>query len=287
MKKVLFIINPVSGVGRQKKVEKHLSKYDDFFVYDIKYTKAPKHAIELSKNASSKYDIVIAVGGDGSVNEVGQGLINTNTALGIIPTGSGNGLARFLKLPLKIPQALDVIKKTNIKKIDTIIANNMFCLNITGIGFDALISHKFAKYGKRGFSSYLKIVISEYQKYKTQNYDIEIDGKKYTKNAFLISFANSSQFGNNAHISPMAIIDDGLIDISFLKKFPYLAMFNIGIRLFAKNIHKSKYNEIIRAKQIEINGVNKLIGHIDGEPVDFGKNLKIKIIPKSLNVIVP
>ncbi|MBE9468270.1 MAG: diacylglycerol kinase family lipid kinase [Bacteroidetes bacterium] len=288
MKRILFIINPVSGVGKQKIVEKRIKKYLDTtkFSYEIKYTKEAKHAIKISTEAANKFDIVVAVGGDGSVNEVCKGLINSNSALAIIPTGSGNGLARYLNIPLKIDKAIELINQTTIKKIDTAEINNEKFVNVAGIGFDAHVSHIFANYGKRGPLPYVKIAAEEFPKYRAQKYKISIDGKSVYRKAFLISFANSSQFGNNAYISPEAKIDDGLIDVCIFKNFPIVESPRLAVMLFDKRLDKSKYMEIVKGREITITHENSIIAHIDGEPVSFGKEINVKIIPQSLNVIV-
>lgn len=288
MKKILFIINPVSGVGKQKLVEKSIKKYLDTtkYTYEIKYTEEAKHAIDISKEAANKFDIIAAVGGDGSVNEVCKGLINTNSALAIIPTGSGNGLARYLNIPLKIDNAIKLINLSKIKKIDTAEINNEKFVNVAGIGFDAHVSHIFANYGKRGPLPYVKIAAEEFPKYRAQKYKITIDGKTFYRKAFLISFANSSQFGNNAYISPDAKIDDGLIDICIFKNFPIVESPRLAVMLFDKRLDKSKFMEIIKGKEITITQENPIIAHIDGEPVSFGNKINVKIKPQSLNVIV-
>ena len=170
-KKICFIVNPISGVGRQKVIEELIDKYLDrtIFEYEISYTKAAKHATELAKEAAKRnVDIVVAVGGDGSVNEVSRGLIGTKTAMAIIPTGSGNGLARYLNISLNLKSAMTIINQCNIKTIDTIQLNNETFANVAGIGFDAHIGWEFAKFGKRGFSSYLKVITREFPKYKAQ-----------------------------------------------------------------------------------------------------------------------
>ncbi|RLD61836.1 MAG: diacylglycerol kinase family lipid kinase [Bacteroidetes bacterium] len=287
MKKIFFIINPVSGVGKQKIVEKNIDKYLDKkkFAYEIKYTEKAKHAIKISSEAAGKFDIVTAVGGDGSVNEVCKGLINSSSALAIIPTGSGNGLARYLNIPLKIDKAIKLINQTYIKKIDTAEINNEKFVNVAGIGFDAHVSHIFANYGKRGPLPYVKIAAEEFPNYRAQKYRILIDDKLIYRKAFLISFANSSQFGNNAYISPEAKIDDGLIDVCIFKNFPIVESPRLAVMLFDKRLDKSKYMEIIKGKEITITHENSIIAHIDGEPVSFGKEIKVKINPQSLNVI--
>ena len=288
MKKILFIINPVSGVGKQKLVEKSIKKYLDTskFTYEVKYTKEAKHAIDISTEAAGKFDIITAVGGDGSVNEVSKGLVNTNSVLAIIPTGSGNGLARYLNIPLKMDKAIQLINLFNIKKIDTAEINNEKFVNVAGIGFDAHVSHIFANYGKRGPLPYVKIAAEEFPKYKAKKYKITIDGKTFYRKAFLISFANSSQFGNNAYISPDAKIDDGLIDVCIFKNFPIVESPRLAVMLFDKRLDKSKYMEIIKGREITIMHENPIIAHIDGEPVSFGNEVNVKIKPQSLNVIV-
>lgn len=287
MKKVLYIINPISGVGKQKIIEKLLKKYSAKHInYSIEYTQYAKHAIKITKQQANKFDAIIIVGGDGSVNEVGQALINTETAFGIIPTGSGNGLARHLKIPLKIKDAITVINNFNITKIDTASINNTFFINVAGIGFDALIAHKFAKYGKRGFISYIKITVKEFKKFKPQNIKLTINNKHINSNIFLLSIANGSQFGNNAYIAPAASINDGLLNVTTLTKFPFISAPRLAYKLFTRKINTLKITETYQAKQIIIEQKGKILAHIDGEPVIFNDKINIEIIPNSLRVII-
>ena len=289
-RRILFVINPVSGTGRQKTAETIITTHIDnqHIEPHIVYTQKAKHAFELSKEAIGVFDAVVAVGGDGTVNEVSRALIDTQTALGIIPVGSGNGLAHYLQIPLTIEKAVKVINDFQLMPIDTININNLKYVNVAGVGFDAFISHKFAGYGKRGILSYLKLIIEEFFRYKAKKYKVRIDGKKYKKRAFLITFANSSEFGNNAHIAPKAKIDDGLIDVCFLKKFPLISAPVLGLRLFNKTMDKSKYSKIIRGKEIQVKRKKKpIVAHIDGEPVTFDKKLNIAVNSLSLHVIVP
>jgi diacylglycerol kinase (ATP) len=288
-KSVCFIVNPISGIGRQKVIEKLIDERlnRSLFDYEIAYTKAAKHAIELSKDAAARnIDIVVAVGGDGSVNETAKGLIGSNTAMAIIPTGSGNGLARHLKIPLNLKKAMEVINQGNVTAIDSIQMNEETFVNVAGIGFDAHIGCEFAKFGKRGFSSYVKVITKEFPSYKAENFELTIDGITLHKNAYLISFANGSQWGNNAYIAPTADVSDGVMDIAILKDFKLLSGIAIGYRLFKKTLHQSSYLEIIKAKEVIIKQ-SKTIAHIDGEPIEIGTDIKIKVNPLSLNVIVP
>lgn len=287
-KKICFIVNPVSGVGRQKIIEKLIEKHLDrtLFDYEIAYTKASKHAIELAQQAvANNCNIVVAVGGDGSVNEIAKGLAGSTTAMAIIPTGSGNGLARHLKIPLDLKKAMAVINGSKETTIDTIQLNDETFVNVAGVGFDAHIGWEFAKFGKRGLSSYVKVIMRELPKYKAQDFELIIDGKSIRQKAFLISFANGSQWGNNAYIAPLADVADGLMDIAVLKNVSFLSGAMIGYKLFRKTLHRSHYLEIIKAKEVIVKQKNT-IAHIDGEPIEAGNTISIKVNPLSLKVIV-
>ncbi len=287
--KILFIINPISGKGKALNIENTIASNIDHnkFDYNYVYTKYGKHAIELSQNAVKEgFSIITAVGGDGTVNEVASSLVHSKVKFAIIPLGSGNGLARFLQIPLNVKKAVNLINKNQYKTIDTIKVNDYYCINMAGIGFDAHISHLFADYGKRGLKSYVKLIIREFFKYNNNDYKLLINNELYNKKAFVISFANSTQFGNNAHIAPLAKIDDGLIDICILQKFSILNALPLAVRLFAKNIHKSKYYELIKSNKVEIiNSEDTLYAHIDGDPFSFNSNIKISIEHKSLKII--
>ena len=288
-KKICFIVNPISGVGKQKVIEGLASDYLDMEKYDYKiiYTNAPKHAILLAKQAAEElYDIVVAVGGDGSVNEVANGLIGTNTAMALLPTGSGNGLARHLKIPLDLKQALTIINTGKQSQIDTIQFNDTHFVNVAGIGFDAQIGWEFANYGKRGFSSYIKLVLRELRQYQSEKYELIFDGESVFKEAFLISFANGSQWGNNAYIAPMADISDGLMDIAILKKINWRNGLSVGYHLFNRKLHQTKHLEIIKAKEVTVKQ-KRTIAHIDGEPIESGAVVTVKVNPLSLKIIVP
>ncbi len=288
-KKICFIVNPISGIGRQKIIEKLIDQTLNrlLFDYEIVYTKAAKHATELSRQAVlNAFDIVVAVGGDGSVNETARGLIGTSTSLAVIPAGSGNGLARHMKIPLNLKKAMEIINSGKEVSIDTMLLNNEIFINVAGVGFDAHIGWEFAKYGKRGFASYLKVIQREFPKYQAQDFELTVNGETLHKKAFLISFANGSQWGNNAHIAPLADNTDGFVDIVVLKDVSFFNSLTIGYRLFRKTVHQSPFLEIIKSKEVVIKQRNT-IAHIDGEPVDVGKEIAIKVNPLSLRVIVP
>jgi YegS/Rv2252/BmrU family lipid kinase len=285
-KKILFIINPISGTGKQKIVEQLIDKYLDLakFKFKLVYTEYAKHAIKISHDSVNNFDIIVAVGGDGSVNEVSKNIINTDTILAIIPTGSGNGLARHLKIPVNLKNAILRINNLQVKRIDTAKINDYHFLGTAGTGFDAHIGWCFAKASKRGFWSYMKITVKEYFNYKDEIYTINVDGKEINTRALLITFANSNQYGNNAFISPKSIIDDGFLRVIILKRFPLYAVFEFTYRMFNKKFDTFKYVTALKGKVIKVK-VPKEELHIDGEPFKMGKELAIEIVPNSLNII--
>lgn len=286
-KKLVFIINPVSGVGKQKLIEKLAGEIIDKrqFEIEFQYTDAPKHAIKISEEAvKNNADIVVAVGGDGTVNEVACSLINSETRLAIIPTGSGNGVARHLKIPLDIKSALERINNLNETIIDTATLNNIPFVMIAGFGFDAFIASEFSKLKKRGFSGYLKLVLKHFAFYKPEDYTITIDGNIINKKAFLISIANCSQFGNNAYIAPLASSDDQLLNITIIRGFSIFAIGGLIYHLFNKTIHRSRFVETFTGKNIIISQSVEF-SQLDGESIHTGKNIEIKVNPLSLIVI--
>lgn len=289
-RKICFIINPISGIGRQRVIEKLVADFLDTSVFEpsLVYTEGPKHATTLAKKAAGEgFEIVVAVGGDGSVNEIAKGLIGTNTAMAILPAGSGNGLARHLGIPMDLKKAMHLLQKGSKQQIDSIQFNQEYFVNVAGVGFDAHIGWEFSKFGKRGFSSYLKVILKELSALKKQRYKLQIDGgPKLEKEAYLISFANGSQWGNNASIAPLADVKDGMLDIVLVKKFSWLLSLSFSLKLFTKKIHTSPAVETIKAKQVIIKQ-EKNIAHIDGEPIECGQSITIKVNPLSLNVIVP
>ncbi len=285
--KILFIVNPISGTGKQSQLSSLLSEYLDIeqFDCDISFTEYGGHAIEIAKNAAANFDIIVAVGGDGTVNEVANGLAASDCTMGIIPVGSGNGLARHLKLSMRIVESIKIINRREIKKIDAATINGNYFVNVAGIGFDAHIAHMYAKTNTRGPIPYAKLMTNEFYKYKPANYKVFVNNEEIDYSAFLISFANSSQFGNNAYISPNAIIDDGLIDVCMMKEFPMVEVGQLAYQLFNKRMDKSKYMKIVKTNFVRIVAPQEIKGHIDGEPVNFPKEIEVKIYPKALSII--
>ena len=290
LKRILFIINPVSGIGKHKVEEGLITQRLDRTLYipEIIYTNAAGHATEISRKASTDgVDIVVAVGGDGTVNETAAGLVGTATAMAIVPAGSGNGLARHLKIPMNVKRAIDIINRGKILKIDTATINDQLFVNLAGVGFDASVAKKFSEAGTRGFSTYLRITNNSYKQYEPKQYTLVIDGKVFKRRALLISFANSSQFGNNTSIDPAASINDGYIDVCIVGKMPYWKALLYSPLLFLKKFDQTRYVEIIRAKEVVLKRKKGKTIHLDGDPKTMGKELTMRINPLSLNVIVP
>lgn len=288
-KKIRIIINPISGTGKQKKAEKAIKTWLDTELFDseIMFTKHKGHFTLLAKEAvKESYDAIVIVGGDGSINEAAQGLIGTKTALGIIPIGSGNGFARHLNIPMSLKLAVERINQFKLKQIDTAKVNNQVFISISGLGFDAHIAEKFSLAKSRGLWNYTKISICEFFRYSEKNYKIRLDETDFEKKAFMIVFANANQFGNNFIIAPQAQIDDGLLDVCFVKKPKLYQIPYILFKIFRKEIHQTKFVEIKRAKQIRIELNDSVIMNIDGEAIIQNDSLHIAINPLSLSVII-
>lgn len=252
---------------------------------DLISTTGPCSATEHVFREIDNYDLFVAIGGDGTVNEVGKVLVNSSKTLGIIPTGSGNGLARELKMKLNLGKALSQLHKAGEITIDTISVNNQTCLNVSGVGFDAEVAHDFKIRKRRGFLMYSLSAIRSLMRYKPVKIEMKVDDKLESIDAFSVSFSNSRQFGNNAYISPLARLDDGLIDISVLRKFPHIFAPFMVIRLFNKTLHKSRYYKLFKTKEVTVLNENMMKWHIDGEPIIISGPIKISVNKKSLKVI--
>ncbi len=288
-KSIRFIVNPVSGTGRQKRIPELVKKQLDEmrFDYSICYTESAGHATELAAEAAREgVDIVAVVGGDGSVNEVGKGLLHTNTAMAIVPTGSGNGLALHLGIPTDPKNAIRSINRHRIRSMDTGQLNEHVFLGVGGIGFDALVADEFSRFDKRGVFSYFKIVLREYFRFKPIEVKLHHRGKVLESEAFLVTAANGSQYGNRATIAPTAVLDDGQLKLCFLSRFPWFSAPFVALRLFRSNIDRSRYMTTMEGPFFQLIHTGKT-AHVDGEPVSISSPLTIRVIPSSLNVLVP
>jgi len=287
--KILFIVNPISGTSDKKHIIDLIPKYLDGgnIEWSVCKTEHRGHAAELAQEASQQgTDIVVAVGGDGTVNEVARSLVHTDTALGIIPCGSGNGLARHLYIPMNPEGALQVLSECRIEQLDygMIDQEPFFCT--CGVGFDAFISDRFAKAGRRGLLSYIENTLKEGLKYKPDTYEITIDGERQVYKAFLIACANASQYGNNAYIAPHASMSDGLLDVTLMEPFTMLEAPQIAIQLFSKTITSNSHIRTFRCQHLHIKRSAPGVIHFDGDPKDAGQELDVKLIPKGIRMVV-
>lgn len=288
-KKIVFIINPISGTANKKSMPDLIKKHLDSekFDVDIRFTEHAGHASEIAiESKEQNADIVVAVGGDGTINEVARSLVDSKTALAIIPCGSGNGLARHLMIPLNVKGALDIINKCEIHDLDYGIINGhpFFCT--CGMGFDAYISAKFAAAGKRGPLIYLENVLKEGLTYKSEKYVIKHDGGENTYEAFLISCANASQYGNDAYIAPQASMADGLLDVIVMEPFDLIEAPQISIEMFNKTLDKNVKIKTFKTKNIHIHREGPGVIHYDGDPIESTQDIDISLVHKGIRVVV-
>lgn len=289
MKKVLFIVNPISGTADKTHIVDLIPKYMDnrFYDVEVRYTDHRGHAAELAREAANNgLDVVVAVGGDGTVNEVARSLVHTETALGIIPCGSGNGLARHLYIPMNPDGALQVLADCQIRTLDYGRVNGTPFFCTCGVGFDAFVSDKFAKSGRRGLLTYIENTLREGVKYRPEVYDVEIDGVKLTFEAFLIACANANQYGNNVYIAPQASMSDGLMDVTIMEPFNILEAPQIAIQLFNKQIESNSKIHSYRCKRLVIHRASAGVIHFDGDPKEDAADVCVEMIPNDVKMVV-
>ncbi|GAA4783817.1 YegS/Rv2252/BmrU family lipid kinase [Olivibacter ginsenosidimutans] len=287
-KRIQFLINPISGGRKKKGFEQSARKFLNAHLYEaeFKVTEHAQHASDLARKAIKEgVDLLVAVGGDGTINEIAKELLHTAIPLAIIPEGSGNGLARYLQISSDLSTAINKINAGHVSTIDSGLVNGKAFFNVAGMGFDALISNRFAENLTRGPVGYLKIVLQEISRYRPQSYTLNIDGKILNREAFMISIANSPQYGNNAYIAPGATADDGLLDVCIIKQFPLLQFPVMIYHLFSRTAHQSEYVEIIKGKHIVIERETAGPVHLDGEPLELDRKLTIDVLPSSLKVV--
>ena len=291
MKNIAFIINPISGTqqGGKKKLPKLIEKELDRsqWLPNMVFTEYAGHAKELARQyAVMGFDAVVAVGGDGTVNEVAQGLVGTSTALGILPMGSGNGFARHLHIPMSVARAIQMLNRSESIKCDYGLANERLFMCTCGTGFDAQIAYQFATSTKRGFKTYLENIFKDLVSYKPQSYRIKGDGIDVEHKAFLVTFANANQWGNDAFIAPQASVQDGEMDICMMSSSALLGAPGLALRLFTKSINSSLFMESVRAKDVVLTRENEAPFHLDGDPVKMPQEIRIRIVPEGINVLV-
>ena len=287
-KRIIFIVNPISGTASKEHIPEQIAEVMDaeHFDCEVRFTEYRGHAAEIAREAAkSGADVVVAVGGDGTVNEVARSLVHTDTALGIIPCGSGNGLARHLCIPLNVTKALELINTCQIEAFDYGVINGLPFFCTCGMGFDAFISLKFAEAGKRGPITYVENVLKEGLKYKPETYEIVDDSGTNSYNAFLIACANASQYGNNAYIAPGATMKDGLMDVIVMEPFDALEAPQIAADLFMKTLGNNSKIKTFRTRQLTIHRKQPGAIHYDGDPIMTGTDIDVHIEHLGIRIV--
>ena len=302
MKNIAFIINPVSGSKETQNAKKKLPKLimqtldTEQWLPNIMFTEYAGHATELAYQfARMGFDAVVAVGGDGTVNEVAKGIVKGEkskvkgeraTALAILPMGSGNGFARHLGIPIRPNKAIEMLNHSEPISVDYGLANNRLFVSTCGTGFDAVVADNFAGSNKRGFMTYLQNTIKQAFSYHPETYHIVGDGIDVTHKAFLVTFANANQWGYEALIAPRASLQDGKMDIMLMSSHAILGSASLALRLFAGNIDNSYFMDTIRARGVTLERETVAPFHIDGDPVEMEKDIHIKIVEDGMKVLV-
>ncbi len=287
---ILLIINPISGTNSKRELAGAIEKRVRSMGHTIttSLTTGPGDATRLAKKAvDGGFDAVLACGGDGTVNEIATALIGTDVALGILPNGSGNGLARHIDIPTDPILALKIIKNGKITDCDYCTVNEIPFFCTFGLGFDAAVSHRFASGRKRGLLAYLKSALNEFISFTPESYRITISNDSINVDAFLIACCNASQYGNNAFIAPTASITDGLIDITIVHSGNALSEVFVGVEMLAGSITKGGLIDTFRTDRLDITRNQAGIAHIDGEPVELPDRLTIKCHHKGLKIFAP
>lgn len=289
-KRFRLIINPASGtVGKMRILPNLQKKMERLGLdYEVVVTKGLGHAKELAIEAAAEgYYGVLACGGDGTVNDVATGIINTNTALGIIPTGSGNGLARHLGIPIDVNSSLDVIAEDNVILSDFGTANGKPFFCTFGVGFDAKVSERCIRERRRGIMMYLKSALREYIKFTPEEYMIEVNGHVISEHAFLVVCCNASQYGNNAFIAPHASVTDGELDITIVHAGNPIKHAIAGLTIMAGLIRKNTFVNVVRASSIRIIRKTDSVAHIDGDALCMPATIDIECHHSQLRVFAP
>lgn len=288
MKNIAFIVNPISGTKAKNRVAKLIRELLDLqqFAPTVVVTEYAGHATQLAQQfAMEDYYAVVAVGGDGTINEVASGLIGTNTALGIVPNGSGNGFARHLDISTRMNRAIEMLNSSEVINVDYGLVNNLPFFSTCGVGFDAIVAQDFSD-SSRGFKGYVQSIFKDLFQYKPETYHLKGEGIDMTTTAFLVNFANASQWGYDAYIAPKASVQDGWLDIAIVSEFPMTAAAGLALSLFTKNIDEKLHMNTIRAKELTLTRTSEGPMHIDGTPVMMPAELHVKIVEEGLKVLV-
>lgn len=289
-KRIMLIVNPISGTGNKKDVPEVVERTlaAEGYSTDVRFTGGRGDATMFASEASDKgYYGVLACGGDGTVNETARALCGSQTALGILPAGSGNGLARHLGIPMDVELAMEIVCQRNVVPSDYGSVNGVPFFCTFGMGFDAAVSHRFARQNHRGLLSYVRSALSEYVQFRPTTYTISANGKLLTEKAFLVAVCNASQWGNNAYIAPEASLIDGLLDITVVHSGSPIDAAVMGMDIFTGFISKNTMVHCFRAPAAVIYRSEKGEAHVDGEPMMLDEILDVKCHRGALRLFTP
>lgn len=283
-----FIVN--SRIGKKKMIafRRSLSIHFGDKLHMVKMTAYAGHAPLLAEEAIRQGATrIVAVGGDGTVNEIVQVLGNTEIALGIVPLGSGNGLARHCRIPLQIDAAVALLVDAKVVTIDLGKANDYYFVSNTGVGFDALVCRKIKETNRRGLMMYVRYVFKQFFSYKSNFYDINIDGHEIRKKAYFLNVANGKEFGYGFKISPNASIQDQLLNLIVVEEISIFNAVAFVIDGWKGSLYRNKYVYHTIAKRIQIKSPNKMELQTDGDARDCGVFCHIFVCPNALKLLVP
>ncbi|MGE7777918.1 diacylglycerol/lipid kinase family protein [Chitinophaga sp. NPDC101104] len=292
MRKILIIINRKAGTDREKSLGAAIARQlpEDRFQVETTYLQYLGHGTDLAISAVDRgVDTVVAVGGDGSINEIAQGLVGSKTALAIVPLGSGNGLARALNIPLDVDQALAIVAGGNKRPMDAGYANEHLFLSNAGVGFDAVIADRFRHSKKRGLINYARLVVGGFSTYKPAVYKIRMDGKETEAPAFLMTVANGNQFGYDFKLAPQASLFDGRLDVCMVRPLRFWDLLPLSISSLRGNIGESRYMQHFTGQEITVASPDLSCLQVDGDavPLTQGKTVHFNVVPGALQILVP
>lgn len=289
--KTLFLLNPKSGTGSRDAIIAQLTAFctNDSAASAWEFCGSREELLPTIERArAGGFEVIAAVGGDGTVSEIGRRLAGSGIALAIVPTGSGNGLARHLQIPLNVGGALEVLRSGVTLKADVASVNQIRFLSVAGVGFDAMVATRFEQSGQRGLSSYARQSVEALISYRRERYRITIDGQPaFDGQAFLVAVANSTQYGNDARIAPLASLTDGLLDLCILEKAPMTELASTVVRLFRGELHHSSFLRIRKGRHIIIEREREGAAHVDGEPAMLPALLDFRVVENALDLVVP
>lgn len=286
--KALFIINEKSGRRRDLDIRGAIARGCAGWSTEILPCGRKEDLDAMIDRAEREsFDVVFAVGGDGTVHETAKRLVHRRPALGILPTGSGNGFARHIGLPMEPDAALAALQQARVETIDTAEVNGERFLGVMGVGFDALVADRFASSTTRGLETYVREGLKSFGEFRAEDYEITANGETQRSRALVVAIANSGQYGNNARVAPLASLRDGLLDVVIVNDTSLVNVPLLLARLFAGSFHRSNFVTSLQAPEVTVRRPSAGAAHLDGEPVSLGEVLHVRVVPRSLRVLVP